>query len=148
MLLHVFVGAGRTWETVETVGTLLAVLKPTYTSNPTRTLDCTTSTGDFGLSYQVTTKKNLIIFHDPEEWLIVLVRLEKDFGHAIRMRHIMKRELGFTARDHRGLVPNRRLGGVMDSFAIEDAPGHHYEQQVHLDFYNEASQSWFILKYL
>jgi hypothetical protein len=100
------------------------------------------------MSYQVTTKKNLIIFHDPEEWLMVLVRLEKDFGHAIRMRHIMKRELGFVARDHRGLVPNRKLGGVMDSFAIEHAPGHHYEQQVHLDFYNEASQSWFILKYL
>ena len=101
------------------------------------------------MSCQVTTKKNLIIFHDPEEWLIVLVRLEKDFGHAIRMRHIMKRELGFTARDHRGLAPNRRLGGMlMRSFEIEDAPGHHYEQQVHLDFYNEASQSWFILKYL
>jgi len=100
------------------------------------------------MSSKVTTKKNLIIFHDPEEWLIVLIRLEKDFGHAIRMRHIMKRELGFTARDHRGLVPNRRLGGVMDSFAIEDAPGYHYEPQVHLDFYNEAAQSWFILKYL
>ena len=102
------------------------------------------------MSLKVTTKKNLIIFHDPEEWLIVLVRLEKDFGHAIRMRHIMRRELGFTARDHRGLVPNRKLGGVLDSFVISatDLPGYHYEQQVHLDFYNEASQSWFILKYL
>ena len=97
------------------------------------------------MSLKVTTKKNLIIFHDPEEWLIVLVRLEKDFGHAIRMRHIMRRELGFTARDHRGLVPNR---GVLDSFLVEARPGYHYEEQVHLDFYNEASQSWFILKYL
>jgi hypothetical protein len=56
------------------------------------------------MSYQVTTKKNLIIFHDPEDWYRVLDRLEQDFGHcAIRMRFIMKRELGFTARDHRGL---------------------------------------------
>ena len=100
------------------------------------------------MSSKVTTKKNLIIFHDPDDWDTILVRLEQDFGTVIRMRHIMKRELGFTARDHRGLVPNRKLGGVMDSFAIEDAPGYHYEQQVHLDFYTEYAQSWFILKYL
>ena len=100
------------------------------------------------MSCQVTTKKNLIIFHDPEEWLIVLVRLEKDFGHAIRMRHIMKRELGFTARDHRGLVPNRKVGDVLDGHESRAPTGHHYEEQVHLDFYTESSQSWFILKYL
>ena len=102
------------------------------------------------MSSKVTTKKNLIIFHDPEDWDRVLDRLAEDFGQAIRMRFIMKRELGFTARDHRGLVPNRKLGGVMDVFVlVDDRPGwYHYEQQVHLDFYNEASQSWFILKYL
>ena len=99
------------------------------------------------MSYRVTTKRNLIIFHNPEEWLTVLVRLEKDFGHAIRMRHVMKRELGFTARDHRGLIPNRKLGemwAVLQSQVVD----HHYEQQVHLDFYTESAQSWFILKYL
>lgn len=102
------------------------------------------------MSYKVTVKKNLIIFHNPDEWERVLDRMAADFGTAIRMRHIMKRELGFVARDHQGLVPNRRLGGVLDSFVISatDRPGYHYEQQVHLDFYNEASQSWFILKYL
>ena len=102
------------------------------------------------MSYRTTTKRNLIIFHNPDEWLTVLVRLEKDFGHAIRMRHIMRRELGFTARDHRGLALNRQLGDdPLGSFAMVDRPGwYHYEQQVHLDFYNEASQSWFILKYL
>jgi len=103
------------------------------------------------MSLKVTTKKNLIIFHDPEDWDRVLDRLAEDFGTVIRMRHIMRRELGFTARDHRGLVPNR---GVLDSFLVDNQvlveakPGFHYEQQVHLDFYNEASQSWFILKYL
>jgi hypothetical protein len=101
------------------------------------------------MSYRITTKKNLIIFHNPEEWLTVLVRLEKDFGHAIRMRHIMRRELGFTARDHRGLEPNRLADGVLDTYAWGTAPaGYHYEQQVHLDFYTKSSQSWFILKYL
>jgi hypothetical protein len=101
------------------------------------------------MSSKVTVKKNLIIFHDPEDWYRVLDRLAEDFGQAIRMRFIMRRELGFTARDHRGLVPNRKLGGVLDVFVLVDRPGlYHYEQQVHLDFYNEASQSWFILKYL
>jgi len=102
------------------------------------------------MSYRVTTKKNLIIFHNPEDWAQVLDRLEQDFGFSIRMRHVMRRELGFTARDHHGLVPNRKLDemwAVLQS-QIEDAPGYHYEQQVHLDFYTESSQSWFILKYL
>lgn len=101
------------------------------------------------MSYKVTVKKNLIIFHDPEDWDRVLDLLAEDFGTAIRMRHIMRRELGFTARDHQGLEPNRPLGGVLDTYAWGTAPaGYHYQQQVHLDFYNEASQSWFILKYL
>ena len=100
------------------------------------------------MSLKVTTKKNLIIFHDPEEWLTVLVRLEKDFGHAIRMRHIMRRELGFTARDHQGLERNRTIVDMMDGHYVTAPTGYHYEYQVHLDFYNEASQSWFILKYL
>ena len=109
---------------------------------------CTTSIGDFGMSLKVTTKKNLIIFHNPEDWARVLDRLEKDFGHAIRMRHIMRRELGFTARDHRGLEPNRKPGSVLDGYQFGIYLEHHYEMQVHLDFYTESSQSWFILKYL
>jgi hypothetical protein len=109
---------------------------------------CTTSIGDFGMSLKVTTKKNLIIFHDPDEWHTVLERLTQDFGTVIRMRHIMRRELGFTVRDHRGLVPNLKVGDVLDSHESRAPTGHHYEEQVHLDFYTESSQSWFILKYL
>jgi hypothetical protein len=147
MPLNGCVGADNTWETAATVGTLLAEKEPQYTSGATRTPYCTTSIGDFGMSLKVTTKKNLIIFHNPEDWYRVLDRLAEDFGHAIRMRHIMRRELGFTARDHRGLVPNRKLGemwAVLQSQVVD----HHYEQQVHLDFYTESAQSWFILKYL
>ena len=100
------------------------------------------------MSLKVTTKKNLIIFHDPEDWYRVLDRLAEDFGQAIRMRFIMKRELGFTARHHRGLVPNLKIGDVLDGYEGRAPTGHHYEEQVHLDFYTESSQSWFILKYL
>ena len=100
------------------------------------------------MSLKVTTKKNLIIFHDPDEWHTVLERLTQDFGTVIRMRHIMRRELGFTARDHRGLVPNLKVGDILDGTMVDRPGWYHYEQQVHLDFYNETSQSWFILKYL
>ena len=98
------------------------------------------------MSYRTTTKKDLIIFHDPEDWYRVLDRLEQDFGQAIRMRHIMKRELGFTARDHRGLEPNTPL--TLNLTDVVRDKGYHYIQQVHLDFYTESAQSWFILKYL
>jgi len=105
------------------------------------------------MSYKVTTKKNLIIFHNPDEWAQVLDRLAEDFGTVIRMRHIMRRELGFTARDHQGLERNQpkppNPGSVLDGYQWGSAPiGYHYEQQVHLDFYTESAQSWFILKYL
>lgn len=108
------------------------------------------------MSLKVTTKKNLIIFHNPDDWAQVLDRLAEDFGQTIRMRHIMRRELGFTPRDHQGLVPNRATGSVLDGYDFgtrlyttqEFRQGYHYEPQVHLDFYNEAAQSWFILKYL
>lgn len=98
------------------------------------------------MSYRVTTKKNLIIFHEPAEWAKVLNRLVEDFGTRIRMRHLMRRELGFTVRDHQGLEPNR-LTGQFQSM-IDLGQGMHYQPQVHLDFYTEAAQSWFILKYL
>ena len=105
------------------------------------------------MSYKVTTKKNLIILHNASDWDLLLDRLEQDFGHRIRMRHIMLRELGFVVRHHRGLAPNRKLDQIWavlqsQSQVIEDAPGYHYEYQVHLDFYTESAQSWFILKYL
>ena len=112
-----------------------------------RTPHCTTSIGDFGMSLKVTTKKNLIVFHDPADWDTILDRMAEDFGTTIRMRHIMRRELGFNARHHRGLEPNN--SGFPLVLSQQDFNrGYHYEQQVHLDFYNEASQSWFILKYL
>ena len=85
------------------------------------------------MSLKVTTKKNLIIFHNPEDWYRVLDRLAEDFGQAIRMRFIMKRELGFTARDHRGLERNRTIVDMMDSHHVSAPTGYHYEQQVHND---------------
>jgi hypothetical protein len=89
---------------------------------------------------KVTVKKNLIIFHNPGEWSDVYATILRDFGMAMAIRPRLKRELGFTYRYHQGLVPNEH--------PRENGPNMRYEDQVHLDFFSEAAQSWFQLKYL
>jgi hypothetical protein len=59
----------------------------------------------------------------------------------------MKRELGFTIRHHQGLVPYDDVTWEMRKDEGWDNR-YHYESQVHLDFYNEAQQTFFVLKYL
>ena len=95
---------------------------------------------------RVTVKKNLVVFHDPADWMEILDLLTQTYGNTIRMRHIMRRELGFTSRDHQGLEPY--LKTVKDGNNFVEERLHHYSQQVHLDFFTEAAHSWFQLKYL
>ena len=98
------------------------------------------------MSSRITVKHNLIVFHKPEEWDEIYQLILRDFGQKMAISFVLKRELGFTIRYHRGLAPHdpatRELMGP-------DWPHtHYYESQVHLDFYSEAAQSWFQLKYL
>jgi hypothetical protein len=74
--------------------------------------------------------------------------LLEEYGRATMLvSWRMKRELGFTIRHHKGLVPHDESEWqVMKSEGWNHR--YHYEMQVHLDFYNEAQQSWFVLKYL
>jgi spore coat protein CotF len=50
-------------------------------------------------------------------------------------------------RHHKGLEPHDNV-----EWELMKSEGwthrYHYEEQVHLDFYNEAQQTWFVLKYL
>jgi hypothetical protein len=97
---------------------------------------------------KITTKKNLIIFHKPYEWYDLAERLRKEYGQSIMLiSSRCKRELGFTVRHHKGLEPHDSAEWeVMKSEGWNHR--YHYEDQVHLDFYNEAQQSFFMLKYL
>jgi len=95
---------------------------------------------------QVTVKKNLVVFHDPADWMEILDQLTRAYGNTIRMRHIMRRELGFTSRDHQGLEPYVQT--VLVNGNVNEETRHHYSPQVHLDFFTEAAHSWFQLKYL
>ena len=95
---------------------------------------------------KVTVKKNLVVFHDPADWMEILDLLTQTYGNTIRMRHIMRRELGFTSRDHQGLEPYVQT--VLVNGNVCEETRHHYSPQVHLDFFTEAAHSWFQLKYL
>ena len=90
--------------------------------------------------HKVTIKRNLIIFHKPGEWSDIYALILRDFGMGMAIRPRLKRELGFTYRHHQGLVPNE--------YPRTDGPNMRYEEQIHLDFFSEAAQSWFQLKYL
>jgi hypothetical protein len=92
------------------------------------------------MSSHVTIKKNLIIFHRPGDWIKIYTKILQDHGRGMAVRTRLRRELGFTYRHHRGLVRNE--------IAMSGEPTMHYEDQIHVDFYNEASQSWFQLRYL
>ena len=97
---------------------------------------------------KITVKKNLIIFHNVREFEELHYRLLEEHGRATMLvSWRMKRELGFTIRHHKGLVPHDE-----SEWQIMKSEGwnhrYHYEDQVHLDFYNEAQQTFFVLKYL
>ena len=96
---------------------------------------------------KVIVKQNLIIFHKPNEWSDLQAQLVKDFGARIAISFVCKRELGFTVRRHQGLEPHDK-----DTWEVMKSEGwnhrYYYQDQVHLDFYSEAAQTWFVLKYL
>ena len=113
---------------------------------------------------KTTIKHNLIIFHKPREWDELQQKLIEEYGKSIVLvRDKCRRELGFTPRHHKGLVPYMQKYGnpmgnhlpsdphsneLFKKFADENRHKMAYDDQVHLDFYNEAAMSWFVLKYL
>ena len=96
---------------------------------------------------KVTIKPGLIIFHQPSDWNPIQDQLSKEYGAKIMISYACKRELGFTVRRHKGLAPHGK-----EAWAIMKSQGwnhrYHYQDQIHLDFYNEAQQTFFVLKYL
>ena len=96
---------------------------------------------------KVTMKPGLIIFHKPSEWEPIQYQLGLDYGTKIMLSWVCKRELGFTVRRHKGLESHDEAEWkVMKSQGWNHR--YHYQEQIHLDFYNEAQQTFFVLKYL
>ena len=90
-------------------------------------------------SVQLTIKKNLIIFHNQAAWETIWQRIVEEYGPSIAISWVCRRELGFSVRNHQHWV-------TFDY--AEKIPRKYLEEQVHLDFFNPATQSWFQLKYL
>ena len=69
----------------------------------------------------------------PMEWNTIQDQLLDDWPRShIILRSVMKRELGFTVRKH-----DVWLGS-----------GKGYATTVYLDFFDDAKETWFVLKYL
>lgn len=89
--------------------------------------------------HKITIKKNLIIFHKPGDWSDIYSAILRDYGMGMAVRTKLRRELGFTYRNHQEWIVFDRSG---------DRERKYCEEQIHLDFYSEAAQSWFILRYI
>jgi hypothetical protein len=98
-----------------------------------------TKPGDFGMSSKVIVKKNLIIFKNKDQWDKIWQGIVEQHGAKIGISFVCRRELGFTVRHHTEWIPFNKEG---------DRVRHYAEEQIHLDFYNESTQSWFLLRYL
>ena len=111
---------------------------------------------------KTTIKHNLIIFHHPGEWYELQKKLVEEYGKSVVLiRDKCRRELGFTIRAHKGLVPYlekwgprvlsgagvSEYGEVGQNFIEKNKHKMVYDDQVHLDFYSESAMSWFVLKY-
>lgn len=88
---------------------------------------------------EVIVKKNLIIFRNAGDWHSIYTRILHDYGMGMAVRTRLRRELGLTYRIHQEWIE-------FDS--TEGRPRKYCEEQVHVDFYNDAAQSWFQLKYM
>jgi hypothetical protein len=84
---------------------------------------------------EYTIKNNLVIIHRRATWDVLQHRLTKDFGMRILLSWVSRRELGFTIRKHQAWIPTKN-------------DRHRLEEQIHLDFYDSGSLSWFVLRYL
>ena len=88
---------------------------------------------------KVTIKKNLIILHNEGQWIYIYNQIMKEFGTGMAVRTRLKRELGFTYRRHEQWL---------DLAQGSDRVWGYCEKQIHLDFYSEQAQTWFVLRYL
>ena len=93
------------------------------------------------MSARIVVKKNLIVFRDPEkDWTPIRKRLIKEYGQSIVLTYAMRERLGFSTRYHTHWITSGKVEGEYEF--------KYPEEQIHLDFYNEAAQTWFQLRYL
>ena len=92
---------------------------------------------------RIIVKKNLIIFENEELWVPIRNKIVAQHGLLYLISTVTKRELGFTTRQHQQWITidkNNRGDDIV--------PRGYLQNQIHLDFYNDAALTWFQVKYL
>ena len=87
-----------------------------------------------------------------DKWQSILTELHKEYPPSYFLRWKMKEKLGFTVREHKAWIENKKhhgdwlsaSGGALDHLV---AFAGHTEHQIHLDFYSEPKRSFFLLKF-
>lgn len=70
------------------------------------------------------------------EWNSIRRQLVQEYPPShLLIRSVMRRELGFTVRRHRRWLPG-------------NPSGYYPRDEMHLDFYNDAAETFFTIKYL
>ena len=86
----------------------------------------------------------MIILTRPE-WHRILEKIKQEHPPSTYLiSGKMRERLGFTVREHKSWIdttPTELVGTGYNT-------GHYAKTQICLDFYNDASESWFRLKYL
>jgi len=77
-----------------------------------------------------------------KEWGKIKIQIEKDYGKNILLiSWRLKTELGFAVRHYRYWKKDNDIGGQYDGYG-------EYVEEIHLDFIEENSATFFRLKYL
>jgi len=87
--------------------------------------------------------KAVILKH--REWDRIFKQIKSDYAHSpstYLLRDRMKRDLGFTYREHQDWRQRS-----------EEIPGRDYDwrderSQIHIDFYSEPARTMFLLRYM
>jgi len=86
--------------------------------------------------------KSIILRH--REWERIFARIKQEYAatpSTYLMRNKMREQLGFTVREHVHYDQDK----VSDDYGDD---WRDYRSQIHIDFYDEAARTMFMLKYL
>lgn len=90
------------------------------------------------------------------KWNVLIKQLHNDYPcSVVAIREKTKKVLGFTSRAHREWIENPTYDEFMKQYGPETIHGTymippskgHYDNFIHLDFYDDAKRTFFLLKY-
>lgn len=86
--------------------------------------------------------KAIVLTHS--QWYAIRQEIDKQYPNSVGMvRSKMREVLGFTPREHEEFLGNYDNASLDDKFQGR----YGYITSIHLDFYDEAKRTMFLLKY-